>query len=361
MAHAPLPARIPVTVIGGFLGAGKTSVLVHWLQQAHGQRIAVLVNDFGAINIDAELLSASNSDTIALSNGCVCCQIGGDLSQALLQVLANPQPFDAIVIEASGVSDPWPIAQIALADKRLSLHGVLVVVDAGAVRAHAADPLLQDSLLRQLRAADLLVLNKTDLCKPDQLQACTEWLHQTVGPVPCLQSQYGQLPLALLQTDWEPIAQPTAKPAHACDETCMHDHVHDHDLSSCHGHSADHAHLFTSDCCHPASVFHTTWLREQLQHTPAWVMRLKGWVRTHEHGWSEIQFAGRHASVQRARHTPAQSRVLTIALRSPLQAQAMRPWLQAVFGPQDTATQPPPTRQSPPLEAKPVSARRLSA
>jgi G3E family GTPase len=327
MHKLPPPPRIPLTVIGGFLGAGKTSLLVHWLQQTQGQRIAVLVNDFGAINIDAELLSESNSDTIALSNGCVCCQIGGDLSQALLQVLDMPQPFDAIVIEASGVSDPWPIAQIALADKRLSLHGVLVVVDAAAVRTHAADPLLHDSLLRQLRAADLLVLNKTDLCSADEIRACTTWLHDTVGPVPCLQSQHGQLPLALLQTDWEPAsaAASAAEPAHACTDQCAHDHGH--------GHAADHANLFTSDSRSPAQVFHTAWLREQLQQTPACVMRLKGWVRTHEHGWSEIQFAGRHASVQRARHTPAQARVLTIALRSPLQAHAMPSWMDAVWGP----------------------------
>jgi G3E family GTPase len=337
MHHTPTPPRIPLTVIGGFLGAGKTSLLVHWLQQTQGQRIAVLVNDFGAINIDAELLSESNSDTIALSNGCVCCQIGGDLSQALLQVLDTPQPFDAIVIEASGVSDPWPIAQIALADKRLSLHGVLVVVDAAAVCAHAADPLLHDSLLRQLRAADLLVLNKTDLCSPDEIQACVTWLHDTVGPVPCLHSQHGQLPLALLQTDWEPAsaAASAAAPSHDCTDPCAHDHDHDHNdhHGHVHHHSADHASLFTSDSRSPAQVFHTAWLREQLQQTPAWVMRLKGWVRTHEHGWSEIQFAGRHASVQRVRHTPAQARVLTIALRSPLQAHAMPSWMDAVWGP----------------------------
>ena len=340
--HKPLPTpRIPLTVIGGFLGAGKTSLLVHWLKQAQGQRIAVLVNDFGAINIDAELLSESNSDTIALSNGCVCCQIGGDLSQALLQVLDTPQPFDAIVIEASGVSDPWPIAQIALADKRLSLHGVLVMVDAAAVRAHAADPLLHDSLLRQLLAADLLVLNKTDLCSADEIQACATWLHDTVGPVPCLHSQYGQLPWALLQTDWEPASAAATHiaPAHVCTDPCAndhdhdHDHYHDHDHGHGHNHSADHASLFTSDSRSPAQVFHTAWLREQLQQTPAWVMRLKGWVRTHEHGWSEIQFAGRHASVQRARHTPAQARVLTIALRSPQRAHAMPSWMDAVWGP----------------------------
>lgn len=318
-AHVPVPARIPVTVIGGFLGAGKTSLLVHWLQQARGLRIAVLVNDFGTINIDAELLGSRNSETIALSNGCVCCQIGGDLSQALLQLLDHPQPFDAIVIEASGVSDPWPIAQIALVDQRLSLHGVLVVVDAAAVCAHATDPLLQDSLLRQLRAADLLVLNKTDLCSSTQLKECSDWLHDAVGPVPLLSCQQGQLPLALLQSDWVP--QPVATR-----------HVHHHDPNCVHGHDADHTRLFISHASSPEAVFHVAWLREQLQKTPAWVMRLKGWVRTHEHGWSEIQFAGRHASVQRARHAPEQARVLTIALRSTGQTQAMTAWLDAVFG-----------------------------
>ncbi len=332
MVPTPLPERIALTVIGGFLGAGKTTLLVNWLRQAQGKRIAVLVNDFGAINIDAELLSTSNSDTIALSNGCVCCQIGSDLSQALLQVLDNPQPFDAIVIEASGVSDPWPIAQIALADKRLSLHGVLVMVDTAAVRAHASDPLLHDSLLRQLRAADLLVLNKTDLCNPAEIQACATWLHETVGPVPCLHSQYGQLPLALLETDWVPEAAAHAQPLsdHVCDDQCAHNHDHHHDHA--HRHGADHARLFISDCREPETVFHTDWLREQLQKTPAWVMRLKGWVRTHEHGWSEIQFSGRHASVQRARHTPTRSRVLTIALRTSEPAYAMRNWMDAVWG-----------------------------
>lgn len=343
MQQAPAPPRIPLTVIGGFLGAGKTSLLVHWLQQAQGQRIAVLVNDFGTINIDAELLSESNSDTIALSNGCVCCQIGGDLSQALLQVLDNPQPFDAIVIEASGVSDPWPIAQIALADKRLSLHGVLVVVDAAAVRAHDADPLLHDSLLRQLHAADLLVLNKTDLCSPDEIKACATWLHETVGPVPCLYSQYGQLPWALLQSDWVPeaAAASAAVPAHVCTAQCKHDHDDGHG----HSHETDHANLFISDSRSPIQVFHTAWLREQLQQTPAWVMRLKGWVRTHEHGWSEIQFAGRHASIQRARHTPTQARVLAIALRTPLQRQAMPSWMDSVWGATSTENPMQPQRQ----------------
>ena len=332
MSNAVSPAAIPLTVVGGFLGTGKTSLITHWLQQAQGQRIAVLVNDFGELNIDAELLSTRNSDTIALSNGCVCCQIGGDLSLALLQVLNNPAPFDAIVIEASGVSDPWPIAQIALADKRLSLHGVLVVVDVQALRQHIGDPLLQDSLMRQLRAADLLVANKTDLCTPLELQDCIHWLRQTLGPVPCVNSQHGQLPLTLLQSDWmaEPLTDSLS--AHVCTQHCNHVHAGEHH------HAANHGALFISDCRSPESVFHTDWLRKQLKQTPTWVMRLKGWVRTHEHGWSEIQFAGRHASIRRARHVPAQARVLTISQCSSHSSQALRNWLDTVFEEREMST-----------------------
>lgn len=107
--------RLPFTVIGGFLGAGKTTLLNHWLRHADGQRLAVLVNDFGALNIDAGLIKAHSGDTIALTNGCVCCQIGDDLSMALIGVLQQRERFDAVVVEASGVSDPgaspnwaWP-------------------------------------------------------------------------------------------------------------------------------------------------------------------------------------------------------------------------------------------------------------
>ena len=168
------PKRLPLTVIGGFLGAGKTTLLNRWLRHAGGQRLAVLVNDFGALNIDAALVAANSGDPVALvelSNGCVCCQIGDDLSGALIRVLESPERFDAVVIEASGVSDPWRIAQLGRADPGLALDGVIVLVDASVAPAQWRDPLLTDTVERQLRAADLIVVNKVDLTAADERSA----------------------------------------------------------------------------------------------------------------------------------------------------------------------------------------------
>ncbi|MBU3751789.1 MAG: GTP-binding protein, partial [Mycobacterium sp.] len=101
---------IPVTVIGGYLGSGKTTLLNQALRQSGGQRITVLVNDFGTINIDGDLIAADDGDTITLTNGCVCCMIGSDLMTALWSVRDREDPPDHVIIEASGIADPAPIA-----------------------------------------------------------------------------------------------------------------------------------------------------------------------------------------------------------------------------------------------------------
>ena len=207
-------SRIPFTVIGGFLGAGKTTLLQRWLQAAAGRRIAVLVNDFGAINLDAALVAQAGADTIALSNGCVCCSIGDDLSAALLRVLATRPPFDAVVVEASGVSDPWRIAQFALAEPRLALHGVIVLVDAAGLGANVADPLLADTLQRPLAHADLVVLNHADRASAADLAAALAWVAQDAtarqaAAAPVITTQQAVLPVDLLFSLLDqPVHQP---------------------------------------------------------------------------------------------------------------------------------------------------------
>jgi G3E family GTPase len=186
---------IPFTVIGGFLGAGKTTLLNRLLAEAQGRRFAVLVNDFGTLDIDGSLVSREGGDTIALANGCLCCTIGDSLVQTLLSLLDRARSIDHIVVEASGVADPGRIADIAILDARLQRDGVVVMVDAAEVRARATDRRLSDTIERQLQAADLLVLNKIDLT--DDLANLRTWLGaQSTAPV--LESVRAGVPIDLL-------------------------------------------------------------------------------------------------------------------------------------------------------------------
>src|SRR5690606_15450359 len=159
--------RIPLIVLGGFLGAGKTTLLNHMLSEAGGRRIAVMVNDFGPINVDAALIAEHDGETISLTNGCICCSIGSGLDAALMQVLERQPAPELIVIEASGVSDPGRIAQVGMSDPMLQLEAIVVMVDADQATEQLDDPLLADTIARQIDAAGLLVLNKTDLAPAD--------------------------------------------------------------------------------------------------------------------------------------------------------------------------------------------------
>jgi G3E family GTPase len=186
---------IPLTVIGGFLGAGKTTLLNRLLRGATGRRFAVMVNDFGALDIDGRLVADHGGDTIALANGCLCCTIGDSLVTALLSLLERPDRFDHIVVETSGVADPGRIADLAVLEPRLSRDGVIVVVDAAEVCARAADRRVGDTIIRQLAAADLLVLNKTDLAC--DLAVLRGWL-STHSAAPVLEARHAEVPLDLL-------------------------------------------------------------------------------------------------------------------------------------------------------------------
>lgn len=266
----------------------------------------MLVNDFGSINIDAESIAGKSGDTIALTNGCACCSIGGDLTAALIRVLEAPFPFDAILIEASGVSDPWKIAQVALVDSALGLDGVIVMVDAGACLLHAADPLLADSLERQLRSADLIVMNKIDQVDVAERERVREWIATSTGKTPCIEATHADIPIELISGNaLLKIDRDGPSVAH------------------------DHASGYATWSVRPETVFPAPELRKFLRGMPAGVLRLKGFVRTDEHGWSELQFSGRHGSLRRAIAEPATgSAVVAIGLPG----QLPKPLLEAVFG-----------------------------
>ncbi|MGJ7541778.1 CobW family GTP-binding protein [Variovorax sp. LT1R16] len=316
--------RLPLTVIGGFLGAGKTTLLNGWLRATQGQRIAVLVNDFGALNIDAELIASASGDTIALSNGCVCCQIGDDLSRALMQVLSSGTRFDGVVVEASGVSDPWRIAQLGLADPGLSLGGVVVLVDAGALLAHLGDPLLADTMERQLRAADLIVVNKTDTVDGEVLARVHARIAASAPKTPCFDTVQARVPLELLREPaWPTRPAPGAQAPHVCGPGCNH-------AGPSPGGDAlpRHGELFQTWSARPERCFEAATLRRWMADAPEGLLRLKALLRTGEAEWTELQFAGRHASLRRATAPQAGPAVVAIGLQGRLPLAA----LEAQFG-----------------------------
>jgi G3E family GTPase len=153
---------IPLTVIGGFLGAGKTTLVNHLMRTAT-RRYGVLVNDFGAINIDAELIGSQDGASVALTNGCVCCSLGDDFGMALGAMAGRTQAPEHIIVEASGISDPWRIAQFALIEPGFELEPLVVIVDAAAVLGQLADRWVADTIERQLAFSEIVLLNKSDL------------------------------------------------------------------------------------------------------------------------------------------------------------------------------------------------------
>lgn len=180
---------LPLTVIAGYLGAGKTSLVNRVLAEAHGLRIMVLVNDFGAINIDQKLLLAREGDSLALTNGCVCCTIGADLFLALGDALdRRPRP-DHLLVEASGIADPGKIANAAHAEPELAYGGIITVVDAASFAGLSQDAYIGAQFKGQIRQADLIAITKSDTAGPaiePDLKALSDAPQLMVNQLPAL-------------------------------------------------------------------------------------------------------------------------------------------------------------------------------
>lgn len=179
---------VPVAVIGGYLGAGKTTLLNALLRDANGVRYAVLVNDFGSVNVNGELIASEGTQAIELTNGCICCTIGGDLILALKELLTRDAVPERIVIEASGVADPRAIARLAECHPALHVQGTVVVADAETIVDRANDKYVGGLVRRQLGAGDAIILNKIDLIGQDRLTAVRKWISVTNPGAPVFES-----------------------------------------------------------------------------------------------------------------------------------------------------------------------------
>lgn len=188
---------LALTILGGYLGAGKTTVLNHLLRHAGGRRIAVVVNDFGALNIDADLIEARSADTVSIAGGCVCCSFGDDLLETLQSLRDAAEPFEQIVIETSGVALPQNLRATVSLAPGIALAATIILADAESIRRQAGDRYVGDTVREQLRSADLLLLTKCDLPAAQVLDAVEGWLRTQAG-APILRCTNGAVPIEVL-------------------------------------------------------------------------------------------------------------------------------------------------------------------
>lgn len=185
-------------VLGGYLGAGKTTLLNHLLRHAQGRRIAVMVNDFGAIGIDADLIESTDGEVMSLEGGCICCSVGSDLVAALMDLAQRVPPPDLVLIETSGVALPGSVAQGARLAPGIEIDAVVVLVDAETIRIRANDRHVGDTVVQQLGEADLLVLNKIDLVDEPALATTRHWLAGIAPHARIIESVEARVPAELI-------------------------------------------------------------------------------------------------------------------------------------------------------------------
>jgi G3E family GTPase len=242
------PSRIPVTVLTGYLGAGKTTLLNRILSEDHGRRYAVIVNEFGEVGIDNDLILNTDEELFEMNNGCICCTVRGDLIRTLHGLLARGGNFDAIIVETTGLADPGPVAQTFFVDdflqERTILDSVTTVVDAKHVLLRLAD---SREAAEQIAFADQIVLNKKELVSEDELRDIETRLRKLSPLAPIHRAQRANVDLGKVLgrgcfdieriVSLEPdFLQPACgETGHVHDAHCGHDHHH-------HEHEHDHEH-----------------------------------------------------------------------------------------------------------------------
>ncbi|MGI9576886.1 MAG: CobW family GTP-binding protein [Microthrixaceae bacterium] len=303
--EASLDRAVPLTILTGFLGAGKTTLLNRLLTSDHGRRVAVLVNDFGSVNIDAELVVGVDDNMMSLANGCVCCEIRDDLLDSVEQLVTMVDPPEHIVLEASGVADPASIWATFAGSRNpdwLRLDGVICVVDTEQIFTNLDEaPDLLMLRARQIGFADLVILNKVDVAGPDLVDWVRNWIDTVMDKVRMIEAVQCDVPVSVLLGVDRPTGQPSSPD----------DPVVDLDLPT----EADHDHgtRFRTFSYETEKIFDESALRKMIHlRFPGTVYRCKGFVRVAD-GMMLLQVVGRRMELTPALEVGGPSRIVAIS------------------------------------------------